>query len=51
MTVKDNETHRPFDEPGGSGFAEFGDVQNRLRQLEEEISSVKSILREILDKL
>jgi hypothetical protein len=44
------EVHLPVEERS-SGSAELGDVRNRLGKLEQEISSVKAMLGEVLDKL
>lgn len=47
----DSEPHRPLEEARGSGTAELGDIQNRLKKLEAEISSFKGMLQEVIDKL
>jgi t-SNARE complex subunit (syntaxin) len=50
----DSETHNLFEGIRGSASAELGDVQDvhkRLKKLEEEISSVQDMLREVLSKL
>jgi hypothetical protein len=51
LVKSDDETHRALDEPRSSGSAEPGDLYNRLTKLEQEISSVKSMVREVLNKL
>jgi hypothetical protein len=40
-----------FTDERGSGSAELVDVRNRLGKLEHEISTLKDMLREVLDKL
>ena len=47
----DSETHNLFEGIRGSASAELGDVHKRLKKLEEEISSVQDMLREVLSKL
>jgi hypothetical protein len=50
----DSETHNLFEGIRGSASAQLGDVQDvhkRLKKLEEEISSVQDMLREVLSKL
>jgi hypothetical protein len=47
----DDETRHSLDDFRGSSTAELGDIQNRLKKLETEISSVKDMLQEVLDKL
>ena len=47
----DSETHNPFENVRSSTSADLGDVQNRLKKLEQEISSVQDMLREVLNKL
>lgn len=47
----DIEGHHYSEEAKGSGTVELGDIQNRLKKLETEISYVKSMLREVIDKL
>ena len=39
------------EEVRGSTSVELGDVHSRLKKVEEDISNVKDMLREILDKL
>ena len=52
MPVKfDGEHHYTFEEARGSGLTEIGDIDNRLKRLEDEISSVKDMLREVIDRL
>jgi len=52
MPVKfDGEHYHTFEEARGSGLVEIGDVNNRLKKLEDEISSVKDMLREVIDRL
>ena len=46
----DIETHYPLDEIRGS-TSELGDIHNRLKKLEQEISLVQELLREVLSKL
>lgn len=45
------ELSAPLEEARASGSTETTDIRGRLNKLEEEISSVKRMLREVLDKL
>jgi hypothetical protein len=47
----DGEHHHTSEEARGSGFTEIGDISNRLKTLEDEISSIKDMLREVIDRL
>jgi hypothetical protein len=47
----DGEGHHLLEEARGSGAAELGDIQNRLKKLEMEISFVQDMLREVIAKL
>jgi hypothetical protein len=40
-----------IEEHHASTSVELGDVHNRLKKVEQDISNVKEMLREILDKL
>jgi hypothetical protein len=51
MPVKLDGEGRPLEEARGSGAAELGDIQNRLKKLETEISFVQDMLREVIAKL
>jgi hypothetical protein len=44
------EVNLPVEERS-SGSAELGDVRNRLGKLEQEISALKAMIGEVLDKL
>ena len=48
---REAEMHNPFEEIRGSASAELGDIHNQLKKLEQEISSVKEMLREVVSKL
>jgi hypothetical protein len=41
----------PLEEARASGSTETMDIRDRLNKIEEEISSVKGMLREVLDKI
>jgi len=52
MPVKfDRDLQQQFEEARGFGLAEIADVNSRLSTLEDEISSVKNMLREVIDRL
>lgn len=40
-----------FEEARGSGVEDIGDINNRLKKLEDEISSFKNMLQEVIDRL
>lgn len=47
----DSEHYHMFEEARGSGLADIGDINNRLKKLEDEISSIKNMLQEVIDRL
>jgi hypothetical protein len=47
----DGEHQHMFEETRGYGLAEIGDINNRLKKLEDEISLVKNMLQEVIDRL